>query len=269
MRISTWVFVCAACLGVSGAVAAAQEVHIGGAHFPPYVIKPEGNEAGGLLPELIGVFNAAQSDYRFVLVPTAIPRRFRDFQQGRIDLAMFENPGWGWDGIEGSRIDMGLEDAEIYVAQASEGRDERYFDELKSKRLALYSGYHYGFADFNSDPAFLAREFNTVSTYSHDSNLMMVMRGRAEVALVTRSYFGAYLEAHPEQREFFLPSQRVDQVYRHYALLRPGAPIDANAFSALLDRLRADGRLERIFSRYQIEVKPTARDSSTIGHVAH
>lgn len=252
-------------LALSPPVAALQEVHIGGAHFPPYVIKPEQEDASGLLPELIVALNAAQPDYRFVMVPTAISRRFRDFQQGRIDMAVFENPGWGWEGIEGARIDMGLEDAEIYVAQAKEGRDEHYFDQLKDKRLALYSGYHYGFAQFNSDPAYLNREFTTTSTYSHDSNLMMVLRDRVDVALVTRSYFGAYLEAHPGERPRFLPSKRVDQTYRHYALLRPQAPIDAATFAALLDRLRQNGELERIFSRYQIEVKPVARDTSAAG----
>lgn len=248
---------------------AGQDVHIGAAHFPPYVVKPEQEDASGLLPQLIEALNGAQQDYRFVMVPTAISRRFRDFQQGRIDLALFENPGWGWDGIDGARIDMGLEDAEIYVARARDDRDEAYFEELKSKRLALYSGYHYGFANFNSDPAYLAQEFNAISTYSHDSNLMMVMRDRVDVALVTRSYFGAYLEAHPEQREHFLPSRRVDQKYRHFALLRPRAPIDEKAFAALLDQLRDNGELERIFSRYQIEVKPVVRDRSVAGNVRH
>src|SRR5690606_14977972 len=100
-----------------------------------------------------------------------VPRRFRDLEQGRIDMAVFENPEWGWQDIPHQQVDMGLEDAEVFVARAVPGRDQRYFDELKGKRLALYHGYHYEFAGFGVDPEYLAREFNAKMNYSHDSNL--------------------------------------------------------------------------------------------------
>lgn len=243
-------------------VLAAQTVQVAGAHFPPYVIKPETAETSGLLPEMLDALNELQTDYRFVMRPTAIPRRFRDFQEGRIDLAVFENPDWGWQGIPSVRIDMGLEDAEIFVAKAQSGRTQHFFDGLAGKRLALYNGYHYGFAGFNADPEFLQGQFNAKLTYSHDSNLRMLLRGRADIALVTRSYFNAYLERNPEQAGSFLASERLDQRYRHYALLRPEAPISAAQFSALMERLRSNGGLQRIFGRYGVMVRPTAADSS-------
>ncbi|MNZ23730.1 Bacterial extracellular solute-binding protein, family 3 [compost metagenome] len=241
---------------------AVETVQVAGAHFPPYVIKPESAEASGLLPEMLDALNGLQVDYRFVMRPTAIPRRFRDFQEGRIDLAVFENPDWGWQGIAGSRIDLGLEDAEIFVARTEPGRTQHFFDGLDGKRLALYNGYHYGFAGFNADPGFLLRQFNAQLTYSHDSNLRMLLRGRADIALVTRSYFNVYLEQHPEQSGSFLASERLDQRYRHYALLRPEAPISAAQFAELLDRLRAEGHLQRIFGRYGVVVRSAAAGSS-------
>jgi ABC-type phosphate/phosphonate transport system substrate-binding protein len=42
-------------------------------------------------------------------------------------------------------------------------------------------------------PKFLAQNYNATLTYSHDSNLLMVLRGRADIALVTRSYLFDYL----------------------------------------------------------------------------
>lgn len=244
---------------------AAEVVKVGGAHFPPYVIKPESEAATGLLPELLEALNQAQADYRFVMLPTAIPRRFRDFQSGRIDMAVFENPGWGWQDIEAARIDMGLEDAEVFVAHKRDSRGQDYFRSLDGKRLALYSGYHYGFAGFDADPEYLMREFNAMLTYSHDSNLLMVLRDRADIALVTRSYLGMYLERNPDVAGQFLVSDRVDQYYRHYALLRPGAPITPERFARLLETLRADGSLERIFGRYRIRVSPASVDNSAAG----
>src|SRR5471032_1051450 len=96
-------------LGTAGwmPASAAQLVRIGAAHFPPYTVRSEQGADTGLLPQLVEALNASQSDYQFVLVPTSIPRRFRDFEQGRVNMAIFENPTgagrtlptlpWTWD----------------------------------------------------------------------------------------------------------------------------------------------------------------------------
>lgn len=246
----------------AGPLAAEQVVHVAGVHFPPYVIKPEQPPAQGLLPLLLEALNQAQGEFRFVLLPSSVPRRFQDFEKGRLDLAIFENPAWGWQAIAHDAVDMGLEDAEVFVARAEAGREQDYFERLDGKRLALYSGYHYAFADFNSEPAFLKKAFNATLTYSHDSNLLMVLRRRADVALVTRSYIGDFLERHPEYAAKLLISERIDQLYRHHVLVRPGSPIGAGQVDELLELLRSNGRLAEIFGRYQIAVRPRVADSS-------
>lgn len=235
---------------------AAQLVRIGAAHFPPYTVRPEQGADTGLLPQLVGALNAAQSDYQFVLVPTSIPRRFRDFEQGRVDMAIFENPDWGWQKIPHTSVDMGLEDAEIFVAERQPGRGQDYFADLAGKRLAVFSGYHYAFANFNPDPKYMAEHFNATLTYSHDSNLLMVVRGRADIALVTRSYLSDFMVRNADMAGDFLVSERIDQVYHHYALLRPKAPITGEAFAALLKRLRDNGQMLKIFEPYRIDVMP-------------
>ncbi|MFW9077692.1 substrate-binding periplasmic protein [Pseudomonas sp. P2757] len=235
---------------------AAQVVRVGAAHFPPYTIRPENGADTGLLPELVAALNGLQSDYRFELVPTSIPRRFGDFKDGRTDMAIFENPEWGWKDIPHTTVDMGLEDAEIFVAQNQPGRQQAYFADLKGKRLALYSGYHYEFANFKADPKYLAETYSATLTYSHDSNLLMVLRGRADIALVTRSYLFDYLLRNEKVRDELLVSQRIDQIYHHYAILRPAAPITGEAFGAMLKRLRDNGQMLKIFDPYKIAVVP-------------
>ncbi|KAF1009323.1 MAG: hypothetical protein GAK32_01936 [Pseudomonas fluorescens] len=237
---------------------AAQLVRIGAAHFPPYTVRPEQGADTGLLPQLVEALNAQQSDYQFVLVPTSIPRRFRDFQQGRVDMAIFENPEWGWQDIPHTNVDLGLEDAEIFVTQRKPGRDQSYFADLRGKRLAVFSGYHYAFAHFNPDPKYMAEQFNATLTYSHDSNLLMVARGRADIALVTRSYLSDFMVRNPDTAAQFLVSERIDQIYHHYALLRPKAPISGAAFAGLLQSLRDNGELVKIFEPYRIDVVPVA-----------
>ncbi|MFL1515206.1 MULTISPECIES: substrate-binding periplasmic protein [Pseudomonas] len=235
---------------------AGQLVRVGAAHFPPYTVRPESGADTGLLPQLVEALNQLQSDYQFVLVPTSIPRRFGDFKQARVDMAIFENPDWGWKDIPHTTVDMGLEDAEIFVAQREPQRGESYFADLKGKRLALFSGYHYEFANFNADPKTLAQNYNATLTYSHDSNLLMVLRGRADVALVTRSYLSDYLLRNEKVADQLLVSQRIDQVYHHYAIIRPTAPITGEAFGKLLRGLRDNGQMLKIFQPYRIAVVP-------------
>lgn len=248
-------------------VSAQQIVRIGAAHFPPYTIRPEKGADTGLLPELVESLNAAQSDYKFVLVPTSIPRRFRDFEQGRTDMAIFENPEWGWQDIPHVAVDMGLEDAEIFVASKARGRDQSYFNDLKGKRLALFAGYHYAFAQFNPDPKYLADHFNVSLTYSHDSNLLMILRGRADIALVTRSYLSDFMARNRDEARQLMPSERVDQVYRHYALLSPNAAITGPQFADLIKKLRDNGQMLKIFQPFRIAVTPLALNRAVAGNV--
>lgn len=242
---------------------AAQLVRIGAAHFPPYTVRPESGADTGLLPQLVDALNALQHDYQFVLVPTSIPRRFGDFKQGRIDMAIFENPAWGWKDIPHTAVDMGLEDAEIFVAQRLPERQQNYFSDLTGKRLALFSGYHYEFASFNAEPQYLAKNYNATLTYSHDSNLLMVLRGRADIALVTRSYLSDYFQRNEKVADQLLVSERIDQVYHHYAILRPAAPISGEAFGNLLQGLRDNGQMLKIFDPYKIAVVPVGVAETT------
>jgi DNA-binding transcriptional LysR family regulator len=252
----------------STAASAAEEVLIAAVHFPPYVIKPESNPHDGLLGELVDALNEAQDQYRFALRATSLNRRFDDFRQGRFDVAIFENPDWNWQGISGPRVDLGLEDAEVLVARAEPGRDQRYFDKLIGKRMALFNGYHYGFAGFNNDPQWLEQNFNAVLTYSHESNLKLVLRGRADIAPITRSWLGARVRAEPELQRQLLVSDWEDQRYRHYALISPQAPIGADDFRAVMQILRDNGELQRIFAPYGIEVRPSVAGSSTTADAA-
>ena len=243
-------------------VQAAQEVRVAAAYFPPYVFKNEQPHNPGLLAQLLEALNQAQSDFRFVAVPTAVKRRYRDFQQQRIDLAIFENPGWGWQDIPHTALDMRLEDSEVFVARVESGRTQSYFDDLHDKSLALYHGYHYAFADFNAEPDYLVKTFNATLTHSHESNLLMVLHQRVDIALATRSYLDSFLERNRQYAGQLLISERVDQRYRHHVLLRPGAPIKAQQFAAILEQVRGNGQLAKIFGRYQIVVMPTAADNS-------
>ncbi|MFT5781036.1 MAG: ABC-type amino acid transport substrate-binding protein [Pseudomonas sp.] len=239
------------CLAAHTALAG-QLVKVGAYNFPPYVVQAESTQPQGLLPDLLAMLNRQQSDYHFELVPTSVTRRYRDFKSTRFDLMLFEPQAWGWQGTPMDVLDLHVDDAEIYVAKAEPGRGQEYFEQIKGKRLALYTGYHYGFASFNTDSAYLAREYNAMLNYSHESNLLMVRRGRADMTVVTRSYLHRFQQMYPEMRAQLLASTKVDQVYHHDALLRQQGPVSLAELDRLLQQLRSDGQLAQLFSQYQL-----------------
>lgn len=253
----------------AGQAAAQQVVTVGAAYFPPYVVKSEQSLHPGLLPQLLDALNQLQDDYLFINRPTAIPRRFSDFKEGRNDMAWFENPAWGWQGIEHEVVDMGLEDSEVFVARSDSERDQGYFEQLTNKRLALFNGYHYAFAGFNATPEVLRKNFNATLTYSHDSNLLMVLHNRVDVAAVTRSFIDDFLQRHQQYVGKLLISDRVDQSYRHKALIRPGAAISPAEFADMLERLRANGQMAAIFEPFHITITAGATDSSVTADATH
>ncbi|WP_010488789.1 transporter substrate-binding domain-containing protein [Pseudomonas sp. S9] len=233
---------------------ARQVVNVSGVYFPPYAFGASAVTSRGLLPELIAALNNQQAEFEFIIVPTSLQRRYADLNNGRVDISLFENPRWGWQDIPNQSVDMGLEDAEVFVARTAQGRQQAYFDKILGKRLALFSGYHYAFAGFNTDPGYLAKAHNAIVSRSLDGNIMMVVHRRADIALVTRSYLKAFFESYPKYAKGLLISERVDQVYAHHAILRNNAPISAQRFSQLLEDLRQSGQLDAIFAPYDIKV---------------
>jgi len=172
-----------------------------------------------------------------------------------------ESHSLGTHGPRGAGLcaELGLTDRVHFItaslAKAMAGRDQRYFDDFTGKRMALYSGYHYGFAGFNADQEQLRQTFQAVLTYSHDSNLLMVQRGRVDLTVVARSYLALYLTRHPQLRQALLVSERADQYYQHQALLRAQAPISSTQLSQLLEQLRGTAEYAALLARYDLQAR--------------
>ncbi|WP_254434861.1 ABC transporter substrate-binding protein [Magnetospirillum sp. UT-4] len=230
-----------------GGTAAAETVRVGGYPFPPFVEA----DGSGLARDLIDTLNKAQSDYVFTFVPVAARRRYGDLAEGRFDVMFFESPEWEWaeKGLPVDFTAIYLRGGEVFVARAQPGRGQDYFAELKGKSLVGILGYHYGFADFDADPGRLARDWNMKLVGSHSSSIDMVLAGRVDMAVVTDSYLWTYLGRTPEARRALLVSERLDQVYRHRALVRRGGPIAVATLDELLRRLDKDGTLPALWKR--------------------
>ncbi|WP_250656141.1 substrate-binding periplasmic protein [Alkalimarinus coralli] len=246
-----------AILGLTSHMAYSETViKVGGYEFPPFVNSKNTERSQGATLDLIESLNKIQNDYLFEFYPTSSKRRYMDFEAGRYDMIMFENIDWGWKDypVEASKVFM--TGGEVYIAYNRPERDQHFFDDIAGKRMVGILGYHYGFADFNADEEYLSEHFNILLSTDHLRNIRLILINRpelAEVAVVTRSFLGQYLNEFPEHKKALLVSDKFDQKYRHRILVRENAEITADEVNRLITELEADGTIDNLRQRYRLK----------------
>ncbi|WP_373186865.1 substrate-binding periplasmic protein [Halopseudomonas sp.] len=234
----------------SASAAEPQSVSVGGYVFPPFV--EYGPESGwtGLTIDLIAALNASQEQYDFEFFPTSATRRYHDFVNGRFDMLFFESPHWGWKNqlivsLPGPRVG-----GEVFIAAAQPGRGQDYFVSLHGKRIALFSGYHYAFAGYNSNKNYLRQTHNAIITFSHESSMQMVLRNRVDLAVIPQGFLQRYLDGQPEYRSQLLISAKPDQYYRHILIKRESSEPRLSELASLLKRLDEEGTMQELLARH-------------------
>lgn len=262
-RTCPHIMVIVALLALPVVAAAQTEVRVGGYKFPPFV--DDSAPQGGVTPALIGALNSLDSAVTFTFVETAPARRYRDFQAGKFDVMLLEMEAWGWRDrdVDITMTRAFLKGGEVYVARAEDAQSAAYFDDFADKRIAAIFGYHYGFADFNSDPAYLRENFRIELGRSHRGNLRKLLRGRADIAVVTESFLKLYLKENPDAEAELRISEKRDQTYRLGALVGLNAPIDAARLEKLFARLEAKGVISQTLALFGIADQWIPTDSGS------
>jgi len=229
-----------------------EQVRVGVAHFPPFIVNTDGN-VGGLAADMLALMNAEQQQYEFVAVPTLADTRHEIFKLGRYDMSMFDSLAWGWEGLDVDASEVYLHGGEIYIALAKPGRDQSYFDNLLDKKMIGIKGYHYAFAGFNSDPDFLSKTYQMSLSRSNQGSIQMLLAGtRGDIAVVTRSFLAMHLQQNPQDKEKLLLSNKMDQSYEHRIILRRNISPTIDEINKLLRQLKRSGQLEALWKQIQI-----------------
>lgn len=204
-------------------------VKVGAYEFPPY-LEINNGQTSGLTIELITALNEMQSDYYFELVLTTPSRRFKDYQAGVFDAIFFEDLKWGW--LQGhyaiNHSPVFATDSEIFIALKLFAKSQMWFNNLKGKTMVGILGYHYQLANYQNNPEILEDKYKITLLNSHKKSIELVLKQRADTAIVTRSYLQMYLNENPTSKELILTSNRVAQTYNHHLLLRPTHHISLN-----------------------------------------
>lgn len=231
---------------VSLQLQAKQTINVGVYDFPPYVFMYE--KPKGLSIRVLKELNEFQDEFHFVAIPTTPRRRFKDFKSGKFDMLIFEDKSWGW---EHEDIDVSkpfVSDVEVFITLANEAKSEDFFEDFTDKIIVGVMGYHYQFADFNSDPNYLKRRFNFVPSHDQNDSVELILKERGDIAIVSKSFLTHLFLNTPELKTKLLVSNRTDQVYRHTVLLRKDKPLNIHHLEKLLLDLKP--RLQPIWKSY-------------------
>ena len=144
---------------VGGRAHAQEVINVGGYVFAPFVSLNDFNKPSGITIDLITELNKIQKKYYFRFVMTSPKRRYIAFDKNFLDMMLFESIQWGWKDYPVEFSDVYFVGGEVYISKAKENRGKKYFDTVVDKSLVIMRGYHYGFADFNSDEEFLNKKF--------------------------------------------------------------------------------------------------------------
>jgi ABC-type amino acid transport substrate-binding protein len=229
----------------STAFAKRKHILVGAYGFAPYYDLEKGR---GLTNDVLEILNSLQDEYTFSVTEIPSKRRYQSFTDNKVDMILFEDPRWGWKKIPHWEFETNTQDAEIYIAHKKNALNQSYFDSLKDKKIAGILGYHYGFANFNSDENFLRSKFN-ISLVSHNvASVRLVLHDRVELAVVPRSFIRLYVKEYPNAKAELLLSDKVDQTYDLKFLVNPKTKMDKKFVTGLMRDLLADPRYQKLLA---------------------
>ena len=225
--------------------AAEREIRVGVYHFPPIAKVNQDHRLEGLLADVLAALATLNPQYRFRIVHTSPKRRYLDFDARLYDVIFFESADWQWRNKPALISPPLLQDEDLFIALAKPGRDQSFFHHLDQRRIVARAGYHYAFADFETDPVKLQQRFHIEFSDSNHRTLQLIKADRpsvAEIGLINHAYLMTHLAQHPEDRDRFLIREQPDQIYRLSVIANPAGPVTTRDILQMLTPLVADGR---------------------------
>jgi polar amino acid transport system substrate-binding protein len=233
----------------TASASAGEEIKVGVYDFPPYAFTKD--KVSGITVQMLALLNKFQQKYEFQAVATTPKRRYGDFEKNKFDMMIFENKAWGWLEYPVTVSQAFLRGGEVYVTLAKPGRDQSFFTDFKQKSMIGVLGYHYEFANFNADIAYLHKKFTIELTDGQQKSLQLILNDRGEIAVIPKAYLNYYFGQNPKDKSKLLISDKMDQVYRHTILLRKKHPkITIRDINKLLFQLKKQKVLEPLWKEH-------------------
>jgi len=228
-------------------------VNVGVTHFPPFYDVTSNGQVSGLGIDIIRALNHIQSSYHFTPVIASPRRRHAMFKQGRFDMSFFDHLAWGWDMDEVDATQVYLTGGEVFITRKIKGRDQTYFNDIHQRSVAAIRGYHYKFADYQTDPQILKRHFQITLTNSQDHIIKLVEENRVDIGILTETYLLQYFQSNPAAKSKFLSANEYDQLYNFRTIVRKGTSPSALKMDKLMTQLRTHPDYDWLKEKYGID----------------
>jgi polar amino acid transport system substrate-binding protein len=235
----------------SASTLAIDVVKVGIYDFPPYAFISDNTT--GITIQMIAAMNKFQNRYEFVAIPTTAKRRYRDFDHKKFDMMIFESTKWGWQNYPLAVSHAFVTGAEVYVTQAKLARGQDFFSDVQNKAMIGVLGYHYQFADFQSEQDYLKNNFNLIQTDSQKKVLELILNDRGEIGILPKEYLRYHFSNYPADEAKLLISYKLDQVYQHTILVRKDHKLSINYINKLLSQMKKKGVLTPLWEKYGLE----------------
>lgn len=232
-------------------------IYVGLYNFPPYAEITD-TKAQGAAVDLIHLLNdkLVKSDIELRPYFTSPKRRYQDYEENKFDYIFFESEKWGWEKYNLSVSPIIAMGGEKYLSLKTNKNIYSQKDlqkSLKDKKIAVILGYHYGFAELESNEEELKRKYNIIFTNDHSKNIDLVLKGRADLAIITESYFKMKSDINQDLTSKLKLSTDYDQIYNHKILGRPNSKLSMKKIMEAMNSLKKEGKLKTIEKKYYID----------------
>lgn len=222
-------------------------VKVGGYPFEPFVA-----DGLGITPAFLTLLNGHTTEFRFEFVAIPSQRRYELLQRGVVDAIFFEMPLWGWE-EQNLEIDVTapvLRGQELFVARRDNPQGQGVFALSPDRKIALTLGYHYAFAGYKADQAFIRGKVDAVFGEKISHALRYLQAGSVDLAVMSDIFLYHEFLRNPSLRGQFIVGPKPDHEYALPLMARKNGPVSAKELDGLLSRVRADGSLQAFFSGF-------------------
>lgn len=226
-------------------------IRVGLYPYTPFTEFDDQGNAQGMVSELISILNDTQTEFVFIPTPVSPKRRYEFYKMHQVDAFFYESLLWGWSDIDILSSIPYQQSGERYIALAQADRDQRFFNDLSQHHIVGVLGYHYGFAGFNSDEAFLRRNFQITLTWDESNMLELLEQKNGDIAVINETHWVQLQKQQPEFTAKFLISDQYDQQYTQSILMRPSL-MSQQQLDNLIKNVQAQPAYQQLQQRYGV-----------------
>lgn len=222
--------------------------------WPPLLTKgPNPDDTPvGFIADFFKYANAIQSKFDFEVVVMPFPRIQREVAHGNVDVVAMKNLAWMGD-LDLTSSDPVLHSGDVYIALDKPGRTQAFFQAKRERHWVGVNGYHYGFANFNSDVDFLSKNFKIQLVTDNASVIHMILRGRGEAGVVPETVLTHFIESERVEKGALLIGDAYDSTYTLSHLLRNKGPVNAEQMNEIIFQLQQSGKLQMLIDKVTLK----------------